>query len=181
MSPDSQTLTQRLSAGRLPVNDTLRYALQIVDSLRHAHEEGHCHGARTPDTVLLTGTGVELVAAQPGAVEELTPYSAPERLKGHAPDARTDIFALGAMLYEMFTGRRAFAGDDAEVLARSIEKSMPVPIGDTALDRLILNCLVKDPAGRWQRVQQVHMEFKILIFFARRAQSVAAAHRKRVV
>jgi hypothetical protein len=171
MTANAQTLTQRLAAGRLPMNDALRYAVQIVDALRHAHEEGYCHGALTPDAVILTGASVELVPAQPGAVGALTPYTAPELLQGQAPDARTDIFSLGALLYEMFTGQRAFAGESAEELAVSIENSMPVPIGDTALDRLVLNCLVKDPAGRWQRVQQIHMEFKILIFSARRAQS----------
>ena len=75
----------------------------------------------------------------------------------------------------MFTGRPAFAGNTPEELTAALENSMPEPIGDTALDRLVLNCLVKDPAGRWQRVQQVHMEFKILVFSARRAQQPAMA------
>jgi chromosome segregation ATPase len=109
-------------------------------------------------------------------VEALTPYTAPERIAGHPPDPRTDIFSLGALLYEMFTGRRAFAGENAGELAAAIENSMPEAIGDTALDRLVFNCLVKDPAGRWQRVQQVHMEFKILLFSARRAQAAALPH-----
>jgi DNA repair exonuclease SbcCD ATPase subunit len=176
MTPNAQTLSQRLAAGRLSSSDTLRYGLQIVDALRHAHEEGCCHGALTPDAVVLTGTGVELVPPQPGAVEALTPYTAPERIAGHPPDPRTDIFSLGALLYEMFTGRRAFAGENAGELAAAIENSMPEAIGDTALDRLVFNCLVKDPAGRWQRVQQVHMEFKILLFSARRAQAAALPH-----
>ena len=173
MTPNAQTLTQRFAAGRLPLNDALRFASQIVDSLRHAHEEGCCHGALTPDAVLLTATGVELVPAEAGVAGQVTGYTAPELLTGHAPDARTDIFSLGALLFEMFTGRRAFPGDTPEELRESIEKSNPEPIGDTALDRLILNCLVKDPAGRWQRVQQVHMEFKILVFSARRIQQPA--------
>src|SRR5580704_10658175 len=131
MTPNAQTLAQRFGAGRMPLNDALRYASQIVDSLRHAHEEGCCHGALTPDAVILTPTGVELVAAPAGAEMHVTPYTAPERLAGHAPDARSDIFALGALLYEMFTGRCAFAGNTAEELAASIRNTMPEAIGDT--------------------------------------------------
>ena len=118
-------------------------------------------------------TGVELLRSEPRAAPPVTPYTAPECLAGNAPDVRSDIFSLGALLYEMFTGRRAFHGDTAEELAASIENSMPEPIGDTGLDRLVLNCLVKDPAGRWQRLQQVHMEIRILLFAAKRAQPVA--------
>ena len=173
MTQDVQTLSQRLAAGRLPLSDTLRYALQIADALRHMHEEGYCHGAVTPDAVALTPHGVQLVPAQPGAAEALTPYTAPERLKGQPPDARTDIFAFGALLYEMLTGRQAFEGADSEALAESIANSAPPPVGDTALDRLVLNCLAKDPAGRWQRIQQVHMEIKILNFSAARAHAAA--------
>ena len=174
MSQNAQTLTARLASGSMPLSDALRYALQIADALRHAHEQGYCHGAITPDAIMLTPDGAELIPALPGAVEALTPYTAPERLKGRGPDARTDIYALGAILYEMFTGKRAFDAPDEEALAEAIENSLPAPIGDTALDRLVLNCLVKEPSGRWQRVQQVHMEIKIFTFSAKRAQAAAA-------
>jgi len=153
--------------------ETLRYGLKLADALRHLHEGGGCHGALTPDTVLLTATGVQLAPAQPGAAEALTPYTAPERLKGQAPDTRTDIFAFGALLYEMFSGRRAFEGADADALADAIANSTPPSVGDAPLDRLITNCLVKDPAGRWQRIQQIHMEIKILNFSSSRAQAGA--------
>jgi serine/threonine protein kinase/uncharacterized protein YukE len=178
MTPNVQTLTQRFTAGRIPWNDALRYGAQITDSLRHAHEEGCCHGALTPDAVILSATGVELVPAPAGESVPVTAYTAPERLAGGAPDARSDIFSLGALLYEMFTGRRAFSGETPEELAASIANCMPEPIGDTGLDRLVLNCLVKDPAGRWQRVQQVHMEFRILTFSSKRAQQLSAPRRQ---
>jgi len=174
MTEESQTLSHRLAAGRLAPSDALRYALQIADALRRIHEEGYCHGAVTPDHVVLTPTGVQLVPAAPGAAEALTPYTAPERLRGEAADARTDIFAFGALLYEMFTGRAAFGGADPEELAESIANATPPPIGDPALDRLVFNCLVADPAGRWQRVQQVHMEIKILNFSANRAHAAVS-------
>ena len=181
MTPNVQTLTQRFAAGRMPWNDALRYGLQIIDSLRHAHEEGSCHGALTPDAVSFSATGVELTRPQSGDGPRVTPYTAPECLSGNAPDARSDIFSMGALLYEMFTGRRAFNGDTPEELAASLEHSTPEPIGDTGLDRLVLNCLVKDPAGRWQRVQQVHMEFRILTFSSKRAQQLSVPRRDFVV
>jgi chromosome segregation ATPase len=174
MTANVQTLTESFTAGRMPWNDALRYGAQIIDSLRHAHDEGRCHGALTPDAVILSATGVELVPAPAGEPVRVTAYTAPERLAGGAPDARADIFSLGALLYEMFTGRRAFSGETPEELAAAIENSIPEPIGDTGLDRLVSNCLVKDPAGRWQRLQQVHMEFRILTFSAKRAQQLSA-------
>ena len=174
MLPTVQTLTQRLAAGRMPLNDVLRCGSQIIDCLRHAHEEGCCHGALTPDSVILSATGVELIPAEASADGQITGYTAPELLSGQEPDARSDIFSLGAVLYEMFTGRRAFPGETAEEIAASLESCVPEPIGDTAIDRLVLNCLVQDPAGRWHRVQQVHMEFRILLFSAKRAQQLAA-------
>ena len=170
---DAQTLSQRLAAGRLPLSDTLRYAMQMADALRRVHEERSFHGAVTPDAFVFTPAGLQLAPAHPGAIETLTPYTAPERLKGQPPDVRTDIFGFGAVLYEMLSGRRAFEGDQPEALADSIATVVPEPLGDPALDRLVFNCVVKDPAGRWQRIQQVQMELKILNFSASRAQAAA--------
>jgi len=178
MLPTVQTLTQRLAAGRMPLNDVLRCGSQIIDCLRHAHEEGCCHGALTPDSVILSATGVELIPAESPADRQITAYTAPELLSGQVPDGRSDIFSLGAVLYEMFTGRRAFPGETADEIAASLESSVPEPIGDTAIDRLVLNCLVKDPAGRWHRVQQIHMEFRILLFSAKRAQQLSAPRQR---
>jgi hypothetical protein len=174
MTQAAETLTPHLAAGRLALSDTLRYAMQMADALRRAHEEGYCHGAVTPDSFAPTPEGVQLLPAKPGAAEALTPYTAPERLKGQAADVRTDIFGFGAVLYEMLTGRPPFEGEQSETLAESIAGAVPPPIGDAALDRLVANCLVKDPGGRWQRVQQVQMELKMLAFSANRARATAA-------
>ena len=173
MTPEAQTLTERMAAGPLTRSETLRYAVQIIDALRHLHEAGRCHGAITPDVIVLSRTGVDLLPAPPGTVEALTPYTPPERLKGLGPDQRSDIFALGTVLYQMITGVPAFSGEDDEALVAAIENAIPTPVGDSSLDRLITNCLVKDPAGRWQRVQQVHMEIKILTFSATRDRAAA--------
>jgi serine/threonine protein kinase len=132
MLPTVQTLTQRLAAGRMPLNDVLRCGSQVIDCLRHAHEEGCCHGALTPDSVILSAMGVELIPAESPADRQITAYTAPELLSGQDPDGRSDIFSLGAVLYEMFTGRRAFPGETADEIAASLESSVPEPIGDTA-------------------------------------------------
>jgi chromosome segregation ATPase len=177
MTSNAQTLTERLAAGRLSHQEALRYSVQLVDALRRAHEEGRCHCALTADTVMLDGNTAELVPGPSDVPFHVTGYTAPEQLKGQPPDQQSDIFALGAIVYEIFTGRRAFPGDTPEELTAAIEQSTPEPTGDAALDRLVMNCLVKDPACRWQRVQQVHLELKIMVFSAKRGQSPAVPSR----
>jgi serine/threonine protein kinase len=145
----------------MQLTEALSYALELADALRCLHNEGQAHGAVTPDAVLLAPSGLQLLPAEPDAIEALVPYIAPERLQGHAPDACTDIFAFGAVLYEMLTGQHAFEGDTAEALADAITNSNPAPIGDAQLNRLVTNCLAKERAARWQRMQQVVMELKL--------------------
>src|ERR1019366_9979659 len=82
-------------------------------------------------------------------------------------DARTDIFAFGAVLYQMATGRRAFLADNPEALQEEIMAKGFSPIGHEGLDQLVKQCLAKDPAARWQRMQQAQMELKLLAIAAR--------------
>ncbi|HEY2016428.1 MAG TPA: hypothetical protein VGH38_23145 [Bryobacteraceae bacterium] len=173
MSDDLQTLSERLCAGPMNVPEALRLAMQLAGTLRQLHSEGRCHGALTPDSVLLTAGGLELFPAEPGATDVLTPYAAPERFLGHEPDACTDIFAFGAVLYEMLTGFRAFEGGTPEALADSIRCTEPAPIGEPGFGRLVSTCLAKDRAGRWQRMQQIVMELKLLAASTRRTESGA--------
>jgi len=171
MPTEPQSLSQRLAEGRMPASEAMRRALEICNALRRIHEKGYAHGALTPASIILEDSGVHLLPAESCDREELTPYTAPERFQGQAPDTRTDIFAFGAVLYEMVTGRPAFAGEQSEALTQSIAKSTPPPTGQNALDRVIFNCLAKDPAERWQRVQQVQMEVKLLAISAQGAES----------
>lgn len=172
----ASVLSLRLNEGPLPTSDALRFGSQIADALRRLHEGGSIHGALTPDCIVIDQSGAHLVPAEYGAV---TPYTAPERLSGHAPDARTDIFAFGALLYEMLSCRRAFDGDDSDALAQSIANATPPPLGRAGLDRLLANCLAKEPAGRWQRIQQVQMELKMLSIGALREDAAVAARQPR--
>ena len=172
MAPDptstveTRTLAQRLAAGNIPLPEALRDALMLAEALRKLHDEGRAHGAVTPNCILLAGTGLD---SAPGPRRRRTPYTAPEALDGRAPDARGDMFAFGAVLYELIAGRRAFAGEGA-ALAEAITSSEPPAVGNPALDRLVATCLAKNPAARWPRMQKVLMELKLLMVAARREE-----------
>src|ERR1035441_2948960 len=120
MTQDFQPLTQLLAGNRTSVSDTLRYALNIGSTLRRIHADGRCHGALTPELIQVSKSNARLLPATPGALEDLTPYTAPEILEGEPADARTDIFAFGTVLYEMLTGRHAFLADNPEALEAEI-------------------------------------------------------------
>src|SRR5450755_4631597 len=108
---DTKTLAHRLSAGRLPTVEALRYAIQLADSLRLLHDSGRAHGAVMPSNLALVSGKVELLPATEAWAKMVTPYTAPEVAQGHAADARSDLFGFGAILFEMLTGRRAFDGE----------------------------------------------------------------------
>lgn len=185
---EGETLASRLKKGELPLQQTLAYAIQIADALDKAHRKGVTHRDLKPGNVMLTEAGAKLLdfglakwkhaAAAPGISLSQLPtetaplteqgtilgtlhYMAPEQLEGKETDARADIFAFGAMLYEMATGKRAFEGhSQASVMAKILE-SDPKPIrawqptSPAALERLVAACLVKDPDRRLQAAQDV--------------------------
>lgn len=159
-TPTSKTLSQRLSEGRLPVPEVLRYAQSLGEALRRLHERGVVHGAICPSNILLKESAVELCAAdtEPG----VTPYTAPEVLAGRVVDTTSDIFSFGAVVYEMLTGRKAFDGSTPTELVASIVGGQPAPTGSPAVDRLMEICLTKDPAARCQRIQRVLIELRFL-------------------
>ncbi|HWD00008.1 MAG TPA: protein kinase [Candidatus Sulfopaludibacter sp.] len=154
----SQTLSQRLSEGRIPVADALRYAMILADALRKIHDDGRAHGAVSPNTIGLTATGLELLPAP--ALDDATAYMSPEVLEGRPGDSRSDIFSFGAVIYEMLSGKRAFEGTDRSAMAAS---------GSPALDRLVGGCMAKEPAARIQRIQKVMLELKLLAVSASRS------------
>ena len=152
---EGETLDDRLIRGPLPSADVLLYATQIASALDHAHRAQIVHRDLKPSNVMLTESGAKLLdfglAAMGPALapssqrqrrfrsrnDKLTAegtiigtfqYMAPEQLEGKQADARTDIFALGAVLYEMATGRKAFAGDSQASLIASILTEHPPAI-----------------------------------------------------
>jgi len=169
-----QTLVQRMTEGRISVREALHSAMSLAESLRKIHDSGRFHGAVTPSNIVLTAAGLELIPAlAPSAA--VTPYTAPEVVQGSPADSRSDIFAFGAIVYEMLTGRRAFEGDSDTALTLSLTNSSPEPSGSPAVDRLVASCVAKNPAARWQRMQKIIMELKLLTVAARRADAALPA------
>jgi len=186
---EGETLAHRLMKGPLPLEQVLRFGVEIASALDAAHRKGVIHRDLKPGNIMLTKTGAKLLdfgLAKAASVLENDPsaitisqplttkgtiigtfqYMAPEQLEGQEADARTDIFALGAVLYEMATGKRAFEGASRASLIASIMQSQPRPISEIqpmtppALDRLIRRCLAKDPDQRWQSAADIADELR---------------------
>jgi eukaryotic-like serine/threonine-protein kinase len=183
---DGETLSDRVAKGPLPLADVIRYGIQIADALDRAHQAGIVHRDLKPGNIMLTKSGAKLLdfglakaavsAMAPDAAtvqKELTQegtiigtfqYMAPEQLEGAEADPRTDIFALGAVLYEMTTGRRAFDGKTRTSLIAAIVAGEPAPmrsmqpLAPSALDHVVATCLEKDPEKRWQSARDVARE-----------------------
>ena len=180
---DGETLADRLGRGKLPLDQALQYATQIASGLAAAHHAGLIHRDIKPGNIMLTKSGAMLLdfglAKAPDArsadatVTETSPvtttgtvlgtvqYMAPEQLEGRVADQRSDIFAFGAVLYEMLTGRRAFRGETRTAIVTALLSTNPEPpasIDPTVpppLDHLVRVCLEKDPARRWQSAADV--------------------------
>ncbi len=191
---DGETLADRLKKGALPTEQVLRYGVELCEGLERAHKSGVIHRDLKPGNIMLTKAGAKLmdfglakanaaaVAASgssmtmpahtshpltaAGSVVGTFQYMAPEQVEGAEADARSDIFALGAVLYEMATGKRAFEGKTAaSVIAAVLERdpepiSVVKPMSPAGLDRVVKACLVKDPEERIQTVHDVKLQLK---------------------
>ncbi|HSE48689.1 MAG TPA: protein kinase [Terriglobales bacterium] len=184
---EGQTLADRLERGPLPLEQSLTIGEQIADALERAHRKGIVHRDLKPGNIVLTKSGAKLLdfglakpvahhmaatmeatRSQPitaeGAIVGTYQYMAPEQIEGKEADARTDIFALGAVLYEMATGKKAFEGKSQISVASAILERDPPPISAVQavsppeLDRVVATCLAKDPERRWQSAQDVKLE-----------------------
>jgi serine/threonine protein kinase/Tol biopolymer transport system component len=188
---EGETLSERLARGPLPLEQTLRYGQEIADALDKAHRQGIVHRDLKPANVMLTKSGLKLLdfglakamaapaekgsltslPTQQGLTQEGTilgtfQYMAPEQLEGKVADGRTDVFALGATLYEMATGKKAFTASSQASLITAIMSAEPppissvVPMSPPALDRVVRKCLAKDPEDRWQSAADLGSELR---------------------
>jgi serine/threonine protein kinase len=186
---DGETLAAKIARGPLSIEQSLAYAIDIADALIAAHAQGIVHRDLKPANVMVTATGIKLLdfglaqlrgAVPAGApapavssVSGLTseglvfgtlPYISPEQLRAERVDARTDIFAFGALLYEMLTGGRPFAADSqAGLIAAILEHEAPpvsdrLPLAPASLDRIVRRCLAKNPDDRWQTARDLKSE-----------------------
>ncbi|MBP7777057.1 MAG: protein kinase [Acidobacteria bacterium] len=181
---EGQTLREAVMRGPLPVRRAIDVAVQIASGLAAAHQKGIVHRDVKPANIFLTSDGHAKVldfglariaepgdtdavstnlnddpATTPGAVLGTVGYMAPEQVRGEVVDARADIFALGAVCYEMFSGRRAFTGETSvEVMAaivRSDPQELPANVVPAPLERVIRRCLEKQPGQRFQSASDV--------------------------
>jgi serine/threonine protein kinase/Tol biopolymer transport system component len=187
---EGETLESRLKKGALGLDHALKLAIEIADALRAAHRRGIVHRDLKPGNVMLTKSGAKLldfglaktstagaVAANVSMLPTTPPnltahgtilgtlqYMAPEQLEGHDADARTDLFAFGALVYEMVTGRKAFEAKTQASLIAAILTQEPAPISAVqpitppALSRVVKKCLSKDPEGRYDSAHDVRDE-----------------------
>src|SRR5262245_6942781 len=187
---EGETLAERLSKGALPIQEALRYAIQISDALDKAHGLGVTHRDLKPGNIMLTKSGAKLLdfglakfvpsmqptdSAVPTVPQDLTvhgtllgtvQYMAPEQIEGDEVDARTDIFAFGVILYEMITGKKAFIGKSQASLMGSILERQPPristiePLAPPALERVVEICVAKAPENRWQTAHDVMLQLQ---------------------
>jgi serine/threonine protein kinase len=187
---EGETLGQRLRRGALPMADVSRIGADLADALAHAHRHGVLHLDVKPANIMLVTGGVKLLdfglvrmdeapgtpsatesLSAEGVIEGTVQYMAPERLEGRRVDGRADIFALGAVLYEMATGRPAFEGTSkagiiAAILDRPVSRVSDVRTSTTdggsrpLLDDIIASCLAKDPDERWQSANDLSQALK---------------------
>ena len=188
---EGETLAARAARAPLPLATALEYSTQIADALDTAHREGVIHRDVKPSNVMLTKSGVKVLdfglarrllagsldlplteaagtLTGEGMILGTPQYMAPEQLEARPVDARTDIFSLGALAYEMLTGVAAFRGESPARLMSAILKDDPRPITELApeapplLEQTISRCLAKAPEDRWQTANDLRFQLRTI-------------------
>jgi serine/threonine protein kinase/Tol biopolymer transport system component len=203
---EGESLADRLAKGPLPTEQVLKIGTEIADALDKAHRGGVVHRDLKPANIMITKSGAKLLdfglakpaiapttgvtvtntagsspVTEQGTIVGTYQYMSPEQVEGKELDGRSDIFSLGAVLYEMLTGKRAFEGKSPFSVASAILEKEPAPIPSIkpltprSLDHVVRRCLAKDPDDRWQSARDLALELKSISSADSSAQSSAAA------
>ncbi len=200
---EGQTFRERLDTGSLPTRKAIDCAIQVATGLAAAHEKGIVHRDLKPENLFITQDGrvkildfglvkmalprddethspTAVAATQPGTVMGTVGYMSPEQVRGQPADHRSDIFSLGAVLYEMLSGQRAYRGESpAETMAAIAQKDPPELTGVDApllpaLDRIVRHCLEKSPAERFQSARDLAFDLQSITTTISASSRVAA-------
>jgi eukaryotic-like serine/threonine-protein kinase len=189
---EGDTLAHLIQQGPMPLEAVLQYSIQIADALSAAHARGIIHHDLKPANIIVTMTGVKMLdfglaklgpakfsasrssevetqpMTEPGSISGTPQYMSPEQVEGKAIDERSDIFAFGAVMYEMLTGRRAFNGETKTAVLAAILKDQPGPIQQfqpqvpRSLDRVVRKCLEKKAADRWHSAHDLKQTLELI-------------------
>jgi Tol biopolymer transport system component len=202
---EGETLRDRLKSGPVPQRKALDYAMQMANGLAAAHEKGILHRDLKPENLFITKDGrlkildfglAKLTQMDPGSENLMTAthggteaglvmgtagYMSPEQVRGQALDARSDIFSLGAILYEMLSGKRAFHGTTPADTMSAILKEEPAELSETnrnispALERIVHHCLEKNPESRFHSASDIAFDLGHLSGLSGSTAKLAAA------
>jgi Tol biopolymer transport system component len=184
---DGETMAARLERGPMKLDEALKIGAQVADGLAAAHKQGIIHRDLKPGNIALTRSGAKILdfgvaklrdeqvvematrttpLTSAGSMVGTVQYMAPEQLEGKPVDHRADLFAFGALLYEMLTGKRAFEGQSQASVIAAILREDPRPVSQlipttpASLDRVVTSCLAKDPEERWQSAGDLARELR---------------------
>lgn len=189
---EGETLDGKIKTQTIDLSEALNIAVQIADAIAEAHRRGIIHRDIKPQNIMITTRGQAKVMdfglakeicetrplesetetvgllTEPGVTIGTVPYMSPEQVRGEGANARSDIFSFGALLYEMFSGRRPFAAESAAGTLSAILTSEPPPLAryatdvPTELERIVRKCLKKDPERRYQTMRDLVIDLENL-------------------
>ena len=209
---EGETLAKRLEKGPLPQEQVLKLGAQIADALDKAHRSGVVHRDLKPGNIMLTASGAKLLdfglakpaaplaslatltatklespVTEKGTIVGTFQYMSPEQVEGKELDGRSDIFSLGAVLYEMVTGKKAFEGKSQLSVASAILENEPTPVTTLkpmtppVVDHVIRRCLAKDLEDRWQTARDLALEMKWIAEVGPQLDAAASSSNRRQV